>query len=79
MGAVFGDNTQAVAIVQIQSPETSNLLYCAERAVQPQVFGVVPLDGDGLVPLIAQVIGVPLAIFLNALPEGREVVAIKGT
>ena len=37
---------------------------------------MVPLDGNGPVPLIAQVIGVPLAIFLNALPEGWEVVVL---
>jgi hypothetical protein len=28
----FGQNTQAVAVVEIQPPETADLLYCAERA-----------------------------------------------
>lgn len=36
----------------------------------------MPLDGHGLVPLIAQVVGVPLAVFLNAFPEGGEVVVL---
>ena len=32
------------------------------------------MNGDRLIPLIAEVVGVPLAVFLDPLPESREVV-----
>lgn len=74
--APFGQDAQAAAIVEVQSPEAADLPYCAERAFHTVAIGTMSLDGHGLVPLIAQVVGVPLAVFLNAFPEGGEVVVL---
>lgn len=67
---------QAIAVVEVQPTEAADLPHTAERAVQPQASGPDPLDGDGPVPMITVIAGVPLAIFLDPLPDGREVVCL---
>ena len=58
---------QAIAVVEVQPTEAADLPHTAERAVQPQASGPDPLDGDGPVPMITVIAGVPLAIFLYTL------------
>ena len=73
----FGQEAQVIALVEIQPPEAADLPHIAERAVQPQASGPDPLDGDGPVPMITEDMGIPLAVFLNALPDGWDITALS--
>lgn len=73
----FGQEAQVIALVEIQPLEAADLPHIAQRAVQPQASGPDPLDGDGPVPMITEEMGIPLAVFLNALPDGWDITAIS--